>query len=186
MQRAVCYPLMLSSNRMPVHSPRDQYRSIPADPFSASATLYPEISDRIHVFHVEFGLNGVGLKYAIGEALGVHGRNVSGTGSSKCFDNRATFSEKHQSRSTRTRASFSCAVLLGRYPTSTRRGSRYSKSTVKWMPRQQIRFWRTLKRRSVTFWRCAEHKAFGSLRMLNDKKSMGIQILLVIHLDIHW
>jgi len=63
----------------------DQYPQIP--------TLHPEIPDRTYlvtctvnrrltpreydrnVFHVEFDTSGTGLKYAIGEALGVHGWN---------------------------------------------------------------------------------------------------------------
>lgn len=63
----------------------EQYPQIP--------TLHPEISDRTYlvtctvnrrltpkeydrnVFHVEFDTTGTGLKYAIGEALGVHGWN---------------------------------------------------------------------------------------------------------------
>ncbi len=63
----------------------DQYPQIP--------TLHPEIPDRTYlvtctvnrrltpkeydrnVFHVEFDTSGTGLKYAIGEALGIHGWN---------------------------------------------------------------------------------------------------------------
>lgn len=37
----------------------------------------PELYDR-NIFHIEFDISGTGLTYAIGEALGVHGRNPSG------------------------------------------------------------------------------------------------------------
>ncbi|KAF8517861.1 assimilatory sulfite reductase [Gautieria morchelliformis] len=44
---------------------------------SANRRLTPKEYDR-NVFHLEFDTKGTGLKYAIGEALGVHGWNDSG------------------------------------------------------------------------------------------------------------
>ncbi|KAF8211251.1 hypothetical protein K438DRAFT_1569020 [Mycena galopus ATCC 62051] len=64
-----------------------------ADTFAQNPALHPEVPDRTflvtctvnrrltakeydrNVFHLEFDTNGTGLKYAIGEALGVHGWN---------------------------------------------------------------------------------------------------------------
>jgi sulfite reductase (NADPH) flavoprotein alpha-component len=67
--------------------------TLSADQYPQILPLHPEISDRTYlvtctvnrrltpmeydrnVFHVEFDTSGTGLKYAIGEALGVHGWN---------------------------------------------------------------------------------------------------------------
>jgi sulfite reductase (NADPH) flavoprotein alpha-component len=69
--------------------------SIDSDEFPQNLALRPEVPDRTflvtctvnhrltpldydrNVFHLEFDTNGTGLKYAIGEALGVHGWNDS-------------------------------------------------------------------------------------------------------------
>lgn len=67
----------------------------PTEPYPQIPTLHPEVPDRTYlvtctvnrrltpkeydrnVFHVEFDTTGTGLKYAIGEALAVHGWNDS-------------------------------------------------------------------------------------------------------------
>lgn len=67
--------------------------SSPADGYAQDPTLHPEVPDRTflitcsvnrrltpleydrNVFHIEFDTSGTGLKYEIGEALGVHGWN---------------------------------------------------------------------------------------------------------------
>ena len=75
-----------------IFSPPSELAS-PSDPYPQNPRLRPEIPDRTflvtcavnrrltpleydrNVFHLEFDTSGTGLKYAIGEALGVHGWN---------------------------------------------------------------------------------------------------------------